>query len=108
MHSHRQEGKTGEHHCLTQKGFGENKAERFQKSDTKNISALEMMEKSVSSLQPHPIMSVDIFHHPNKSSSTILCLVFFTLQTKGKMKRGKRYIQRTAEMGNRQLERGAG
>ena len=62
MHSCRWDGRPGEHQSLLNpKGFGKKKSERFKRSDPKSVSAFEMMEKPMPSLQPHPSMSVDIF-----------------------------------------------
>lgn len=62
MHSCRRDGRPGEHQSLLNpKGFGKNKSERFKRSGPESVSTFEMMEKPVSSPQPHPSMSVDIF-----------------------------------------------
>lgn len=50
MYSYRWEERPGEHQSLLNpKGFGKNKAERFKRSETKNVSALEVMENPMSS-----------------------------------------------------------
>lgn len=50
MYSCRWEERPGEHQALLNpKGSGKNKAERFKRSETKNVSALEVMENPISS-----------------------------------------------------------
>lgn len=62
LHCCRWDGRPGKHQSLLNpKGFGKNKSERFKRSGPKSVSTFEMMEKPVSSPQPHPSMSADIF-----------------------------------------------